>query len=315
MSEDEEIQGSEAAAGSEDNNEHEHEHEHEHRHSHSHRHKSKAKPVLYSVLAFFLAFALFLLSCCAVLHFTVFSKDYMLGLMRNNGYYEMVRSELQSGLENLVDASGFNKQFSEDFARSYDIQKAVEEYISSFYSGDSTLVNTVPFKQQLYSAIDVYIADNNITVTDETRKNISYFVNEATQIYVAQISIPFFSTIANYIYKARNVLNIVTVSLGVFALVIVAVIFFTNSYKHRRFRYLFMASSGAALAVLVLPTLLLLSDKVRKINLETRSIYSLFVNYFNTLFYNFYIWAGVLTVISVILFVLYVKHYKHVLNS
>ena len=87
----------------------EHEHEHGHEHSHRHKHKSKLRPFFFSVLSFFLAFALFLLSVCAVLYTTVFSKDYILNIMRSNGYYDMVRSELQSQMENLVDASGFDK--------------------------------------------------------------------------------------------------------------------------------------------------------------------------------------------------------------
>lgn len=290
------------------------ENEHEHHHSHHHRHKSKLRPVIYSILSFFLAFALFLLSVCAVLYSTVFSKNYILNIMRNNGYYEMVRSELQTEMEHLVDASGFDKDFADSFVKSCDIQEAVEKYISAFYSGEETLVDTITFKQQLYAAIDVYIKDNNIKVNDETKANISYFVNEAAEIYVAQISIPFFSTIANYLYKGRGVLNAVTASLAVFALVIIAMIYFTNRYKHRRFRYLFIGSSAGLLAVLVLPTFVFIADKIRKINLTTRSTYNLFVDYFNGLFSSFYIWAGVLAVASVLFLILYIKKYQKAIS-
>lgn len=284
--------------------------EKEHSHHHTHRHKSRIKPFLYSMLSFFLAFSLFLLSICMVLQMTVFSKDYAMNIMRSCGYYDMVSAELKSRMEDLVDASGFEKQFAEGFVRSYNVQKAVEDYVSAFYSGDSTLIDTTGFKQQLYDAIDVYIRDKNITVSDETQNNITYFVNEAAQVYVDQISIPFFSTIANYIFKARDVLNGVTISIIIFALITAALIFFTNEFKHRRFRYLFIGSTGAAVTIIVLPTFVLLSGKISKINIATRSLYSLFVNYFNTLFYNFYIWAGVLVLFSVVMLVLYVKHYR-----
>ena len=290
------------------------EHEHGYEHSHRHKHKSKLRPFFFSVLSFFLAFALFLLSVCAVLYTTVFSKDYILNIMRSNGYYDMVRSELQSQMENLVDASGFDKEFADSFVKSCDIQGAVEKYVSSFYSGDKTLVDTISFKQDLYAAIDVYINDNNLKVADESRANISYFVNEAAEIYVTQITIPFFSTIANYIYKARTILNITTVSLAVFAAIIIAVIFFANKYKHRRYKYLFISCCGGLLTVLILPTVLFIMDIVRKINLNTRSIYNLFVNYFNNMFSSFYIWAGVLMAASIVTLVLYIKHYKHAIN-
>ena len=95
---------------------HEHHHEH-HEHGSHHRHKSKLKPVLYTVLSFFLAFVLSLLSVCIVVTCTIFSSDYMIDTMRTNGYHEMVKSELQTGLEDLVDASGFEKQFVDSFVK------------------------------------------------------------------------------------------------------------------------------------------------------------------------------------------------------
>ena len=194
------------------------------------------------------------------------------------------------------------------------VRKAVEEYIASFYTGSSTLVETTSFKQKLYSAIEEYIQEKKITVSDETKGNIAYFVNEAADIYVTQISIPFFSTIANYIYKARSILNIVFISLSIVALVIAGIIFFTNEFKHRRFRYLFLGTTGAALTVLILPTVVLLSNKITKVNLVTRSLYTLFVNYFNGVFYSFYIWAGILVALSVVFMFLYVKHYRRVVH-
>ncbi len=279
-------------------------------HTHHRRHGSRLRSVAYSVLAFFLAFVLFLLSVCMVLYFTIFSKDYILQTMKSNSYYTMVKSELQSRMEDLTDASGFDKEFAAEFVKNYDIVTAIDEYIASFYSGENTLVRTTTFKQQLYAAIESYIQEKNIKLTDDSDTNIAYFVNEATDIYVDQISITFFSRIANYIYKAKTILNIVTGSLAVMALVIIGIIYFTNQYKHRRFRYLFLGSTGAFLAVAILPTILLLSDKLKKINLSTRSLYNLFVNYFNGLFYNFYIWSGVLLAVSVVLFTLYVQHYR-----
>ena len=127
---------------------------HEHEHRHHHRKKSKLKSVLYSVMAFFLSFVLFLLSICIVLRFTLLSKNYMLGIMDNKGYYSMVRNELQSRLTDLVHASGFDEEFAVSFTNGYDVKNAVENYIDSFYSKNTTLVDTTEFKQQLHVAVE-----------------------------------------------------------------------------------------------------------------------------------------------------------------
>ena len=112
----------------------------------------------------------------------------------------------------------------------------------------------------------------------------------------------------------RDTLNVITFSLAAAALIITAIIFFTTEYKHRRCRYMFYASAGSALAVLLLPTIVLLSGKIKKINFTDASSYNLFVNYFSGLFYSFYIWAGALAVISALFFYLYVKHYRHAVS-
>lgn len=286
--------------------------EQEHRHR---RKKSKIKPVIYSVLAFVLSFVLFLLSICMVIKFTVFSKDYMFHIMDTTGYYNMVKYELQSRLTDLGNASGFQPSFAQDFASQYDIQKAVDNYIESFYAGDSTLVETISFKQQLYAAVQDYIRENHIEVSDETNDNITYFINEAASIYVNQIAIPFFSMIGKYIYNARTIFNIILGSLTGAALLISAILFFSNRYHHRRYKYLCYGLLGGMLATLVLPTFMFIWNKIPKVNIATRSLYNLFVGYFQQLFSSFYICTGVLAVLSLLTFILYVRYYSKYISK
>ena len=98
--------------------------------------------------------------------------------------------------------------------------------------------DTTLFKQSLYTAIDHYISEKKYDKSKTSGENIDYFVNSATDIYVNQISIPFFSVVANYIYKAQPLVNGLIIGLSIAALIIAAIIFLTNKYRHRRFRYL-----------------------------------------------------------------------------
>lgn len=282
----------------------------EHRHRHHPQKQSKVKSFLYSVMAFFLSFVMFLLSICIVLKFTVFSQNYMLTTMDNDGYYGMVKTELQSRLTDLGYASGLDAEFAVDFAGSYDVKKAVETYIGSFYSGEDTIVDTTTFRQQLYSAVNDYAVQKKISIDTETENNIIYFVNEAASIYVDQIAIPFFSVIGKYIGGLSTAINITIIVLVAMTLGISAVIFFTNRYKHRRFRYLCYGLTGASLATLVIPVLVSLSDKITKVNINTRSLYNLFVGYFTNLFMCFYLCAGGLAVLALASFIAYKVYYQ-----
>ena len=278
-------------------------------------HKSKIKPILYSVLSFFLAFLLFLFFICAVIRTTIFSKDFMYDTMSSCGYYAMIKTELTEEMQNLGKASGFGDEFSENFVNSLDTQASVQDYIASFYSGASTLVDTTLFKQELYSAIDQYIIDKNYDRNNTSGESIDYFVNSAADIYVNQISIPFFSVMANYIYKALPIINGLLIGLILAVLIIAAIIFFTNKYKHRRFRYLCYGITGACLTTAIIPCTVMLSRKIPQININTRSLYNLFVNYFNSLFANFWIYVLICLAFSAITFVLYVKYYKKAVSE
>lgn len=275
-----------------------------------HRQKSRVKPILYGLLSLLLAFALFLLSVFAVLEITVFSQDYMISKMGESGYFAMTKDELKSELKSLGNASGLDESFAEDFVQSLDINGIELKYISAFYSGDTTLVDTTEFKQQLYSALDSYMDEKGIEKSSVSQENLSYFVDQASERYVTQVSIPFFSFIANYIYKASTPVMIITIVLAAVALIIALIIVLTNKYKHRRFRYLSYGCAGAFLAVTVIPVVVLLSGKISQINLNTRSLYNLFVSYANGFFMYFFIFSAILFVLSVVCFILYRRYYN-----
>ena len=276
--------------------------------------KSKIKPLLYGLLSFFLAFDLFFLSIFLVIETTVFSEDFMLSKMGECGYYSMVTDELKSELKSLGNASGLDESFAEDFVNSIDILEIEHKYISAFYSGNTTLVDTKEFKRQLYTALDEYMEQKKISKESVSQENLNYFVDEAANRYVGQISIPFFSFFANYIYNASTPFLIITISLAAAALIIAAIIVFTNRFKHRRFRYLSYGCAGAFLAVTIIPVVVFLSGKISQINLNTRSLYNLFVSYTSGFFANFFIYGAILLLLSVLTFVLYRRYYLRAIS-
>lgn len=276
--------------------------------------KSTIKSVIYGLLSFLLAFVLFVLSVFAVVQATLFSQDYMISKMGDSGYFAMVADELKGELKSLGNASGLPESFAESFVSGLDINALERKYISAFYSGDNTLVDTKDFKQKLFDALDNYMEENGIDKSKVSKENLSYFVDQASERYVNQISIPFFSYFANYIYKASTPVTVITISLAAVALIIAAIIVFTNRFIHRRFRYLCYGCIGAFLAVTIIPAFVLLSGKISQINLNTRSIYNLFVSYANGVFMNFLVCSAALLLLSAVTFILYRRHYNRAVS-
>ncbi len=235
--------------------------------------------------------------------------------MNSVGYYAMIENELTENLQDLGNASGFDKEFFVDFVETLNIQASVQNYVSSFYSGDSTLVDTTLFKQNLYNAIDQYIIDKNYEQSQIAYDSIDNFVSAATDIYINQISIPFFSVIANYIYNTSGYITIAVIVLSVIALGIMALIFFTNQYRHRRFRYLCYGFAGGCLTTAVIPIFMLLFGKISQVNINTRSLYNLFVNYFNGFFSSFWIYVFIDLFFVLLTLFLYIKYYKKIRSN
>ena len=279
--------------------------EKKHEHHHSRPKRSVVKPIVYGFMSFMLAFVLFLLTVCMVIRLTLFSSDFMIGSMASCGYYSMVKDELKDGLTALGHASGLPDSFCAEFVETIDFRQVEMNYIVSFYSGSSTLVDDTSFKQSFRAAIDKYIEDNNIDKSKTTESSLVNLVNKATDIYIDNVSIPFFSILANYIYKLSGTLNVIMMVLVVIAVIIGLLIYFTNEYKHRRHRYLCYAFITSAITAAIIPTIVYVSGIVAKVNLGTRSIYNLFVTYFSSMFRYFYYFAGIYLFLAIITFVFF----------
>ncbi len=280
--------------------------------SNSKSNHSVIKSVLYSVLSFFLAVSLFFLGIACIVKFSLFSQDFMMNAMASQGYSAMIQDELKSDLKNLGHASGLTDEFVDKFVDSLDISGVEYDYVKAFYSGDNTLVDTATFKQQLYAALDQYVIDTGMDPEKVSQENVDYLVEKATSIYVNDVSIPFFSTIANYVYKYDGPLTILIAGLAVFAAIIAFLIIFTNEFVHRRYRYLCYSFTTTALSLAVIPTVVFVSGYITKIGIATRSLYNLFVSYFSSFFMYFYFASAVFAVAAIICFLVFYKRYKRI---
>ena len=282
--------------------------------SYSHHRHSVGKQIANCVLAFVMAFVMFACIILSVLKLTVYNCDFMLNVMASMDYYSMVRSELKDQFQNLGRASGLSDEFAVEYVDSLDLIQIENDYISAFYNNEKTLVDTTDFKNSFHKAIDNYIEKNNIDKRTVSEENISYLVNEATQIYINNVTLPFFSNIANYIENSKTAVDITFIILLIAAAGIGCLIFFTNEFKHRRYRYLCYAFLTTGITTSILPIVVFSTNIISKINFSTRSMYNLFVNYFNSFFSCFWYFAIAFIVISFILFLMFLRAYKKAIS-
>lgn len=277
--------------------------------------KSKVKPVVYTLLSFLLCIVLSALSVCIALQCTVMSRDFMLGVMGSHGYYSMIKDEMRSNLSSLGAQSGLNDEMINGLVDSMDMQSAVTEYVNALYENKTPPIKTTEFRQKLTNEIDQYIKTNNIDRSALSSSGINKLVDTAEQVYYDTIAFPESEKIAEILHDTQEPLILLIALLTGGAIILVAVIYLTNHYKHRRFRYLCYAFAGSALVIAVLPAIGLISGKIYQINILTRSLYSFVTNYVTGVLLSFFIFAAVMAVCFVLSFVMYRKNYLKALGE
>lgn len=279
----------------------------------SHKSRSTVKSIVYTLLAFIMSVLMFLLSFAITLQATILNPDFLLDNMNSTNYFVEKHQEVVQKLTDLGNASGLDESFFDDLLSSVEIYDDTEIYFEEYYSGKSTVVDTTKFRQNFNSALDKYIEKNNIQNVDSESRE--YLVKNASRIYVSSVEVPFFSNVSTYILALKNVMPFVIAGLCVMIAVIVLIIVFTNSWKHRALKYLCYASSGATLTVGIIPALVFISGKIQQINISSRALYTVFVQCANSVMISLSIVAAAFLIISLTLFFVHMNMRKKLIDD
>ena len=271
---------------------------------------SRVRNVVFIVLSFLLTLILFLLSVCTVLEATLFNSEFIFDNMNSSNYFMDKRDEITTSLIDLGYASGLDEKFFDDFVDEVMLSNDTRKYLDNYYSGKGAKIDATDFKQSFNTALDKYIAENNIqNVNGNSRDKL---VSKAAQIYRSSLEIPLFSRLSAYFLTAKNAMPFILVGLVVLAGVICLVFFLANKWKHRAVKYICYGTSGAFLALGIIPAYLMISNKISHINLDSRALYNMFVQSANSVSTAVLFISLFLLLVSVGLYFLYRRLYKKV---
>lgn len=274
---------------------------------------TKTRAVVMCLLSFVLSIMLFVLSLCVVLTATLFNPHFILNNIDKTEYYSYKCEEITEDLIDLGYASGLNEEFFDGLIDTEMISIDTGNYIQDYYSGESIHIDLTNFKETFNTALDEYIKENNITEVDEQNRN--YLVNNAAAIYRYSLDLPFFGRLSSYFQFAKKGLPIAVIVLSLLSAGICVVFFISNTRKHLAVKYICHATSGAFLALVVIPVLILFSDILNKINFSAQSLYHLFLQCGNSLCTAFFIGSALLLIVSIVLFIQYKILHKKQINK
>lgn len=269
--------------------------------------ESTLAKVLYSIFSFLLSMLSFFLVLLIILQATFLNRNYILNMVNDSNYFSELSSEITEELIDLGNASGINEVFFENFVDEVILREDVANYIESFYSGEDTSVDTTRFKQYFREKLDAYIAENNLTVSQEVQQNLTTTINEAASIYASRVQLPYFDLIAGYFHQLLSPVFYVTLACAFVVLLIAVVIIATNKWKHRAYRYLAYSTLGTLLMTLVIPVAAYCINKLDKLAIMSRALFNLYYSCVTQFLNAFFIAAAVLALLSA--FFIYM-HYR-----
>ena len=260
--------------------------------------ESTLAKVLYSIFSFLLSMLSFFLVLLIILQATFLNRNYILNMVNDSNYFSELSSEITEELIDLGNASGINEVFFENFVDEVILREDVANYIESFYSGEDTSVDTTRFKQYFREKLDAYIAENNLTVSQEAQQNLTTTINEAASIYASRVQLPYFDLIAGYFHQLLSPVFYVTLACAFVVLLIAVVIIATNKWKHRAYRYLAYSTLGTLLMTLVIPVAAYCINKLDKLAIMSRALFNLYYSCVTQFLNAFFIAAAVLALLS-----------------
>jgi hypothetical protein len=263
--------------------------------------------VLNIALSFILSVLLFSLSLLVVVKIAIFNEHSMIKAINNSEYISEKNKEITTSLVDLGYASGLDEYFFEGLLTDSLLEKDISEYISNFYSGQKSVVDTNNFKEILNNSLDEYIQKKQIdpsTVSDSSRE---YLVDTAAKTYKKSLELPFFQKIAGYFLGVKNALPVVMIINSLMIILIGIIILNSSKIKWGHLKYICYSTTTTFLCLLV-PTISLLAfDKTKQLNIESQATSNLFIAIVNEFTLAL---VGVTVFFAIISFILYMIQRK-----
>ena len=157
-----------------------------------------AKKIIQYIVATILALAILGLIIINILSSSILSKEYILGKLQNQNYYEKIYQETESNFENYIHQSGLDEDVLKDIVTKEKIEKDTRIILNNIYNGMDEKIDTKEIKEKLTENINNSL---NGKISSSEQKAINTFVDTICKEYETTISH------TNYEKKINEALN------------------------------------------------------------------------------------------------------------
>ena len=164
---------------------------------------NKIKIILSYLIQFISSIILFILGIFILFKFTVLNKKYIINILDKTNYYEKMYESIKTEMSYYTNQSGFEDNILDDTFTIKEVTTNINTYITNFYNGKKTKIDSSDFETKLNKKIDLVLEDKNFTIAN--RSEIDKFIEEMGKIYKSKIKI--INGIDNYASKFHKIIN------------------------------------------------------------------------------------------------------------
>lgn len=185
------------------------------------------KKTIIFILNFFLIICVFLLLGLQIFSNTILNKQYVIGLLEKNNYYEKVYYNIEDGFKNYIMQSGLDESILNNLYDKEKVTQDVNMVINAIYDGASINVNTDILVRELDNRINNILEQNNRVPEKQEREEIKIFEDAIATTYADEItySAESIKEISNIFTKIQELLpNIKIVLIGLIIVLLALII-------------------------------------------------------------------------------------------
>ncbi len=158
------------------------------------------KGLINTFLAFFLTIAILANFMILLLSNMILSKDYMLGLVEKNGYYEKIETDLINGFEDYKYQSGLPDEVFENLYAPSELKKDIDSIFKNIYEGTEVTNSSQNVRTKITENMNRYLTENKITLTSQMQKNVEDYQDLMVEVYENKVNSAF-----RYVKDANSV--------------------------------------------------------------------------------------------------------------
>lgn len=260
--------------------------------------------VICTFFSFLLCISLSLTASALVVKSTVLNKNFLLDQLSISGYHVKATDYAKKSISELAFVGGVPAEIFDSIITSERVNLDTYRLFSAAYEGEQYSIDTEALENEFINVIQNYASENSMEITEETQSNIQHLAEQCVQAYLDCINIAGLNTVIGALRQPVSFMSLALIGSAFIAVFSIVMLYLTNKYKHKFFRYIFYALGGATLILSVIPGYFLLAKPYEKLNISPDYLHAFINSYINDTLKSFLGVAAVFLVLVIGVFIL-----------